>query len=143
MLRLRTPTSAPPTPPAPPSEAPRRPALQADAEGYYIPGYRFTVNRFRLISFTLRPEALVTFAETATGTERSMGCVEALIRADLVRLRCDYPHVGMVSIDGRFLTRVATDNLDRAVVSAVVTVRNTRGEILYNARDSFTWHPND
>lgn len=142
VLRPRTPPPTNPVPPpAPPVEKPRQP-LQADAEGYYVPGYRFAVNRFRFTSFSLRPEALVSFA-TPGGIEQPAPCVEALIRADTVRLRCDYPQVGTVSIDGKFLTRVATNSLDRAVVSAVVTVRSPSGDILYSARDSFVWHPAD
>src|SRR5690349_22764212 len=100
VLRPRTPPPiSPAPPPAPPVEKARQP-LQADAEGYYVPGYRFAVNRFRFTSFSLRPEALVTFA-TPGGIEQPAPCVEALIRADIVRLRCDYPQVGTVSIDGK------------------------------------------
>jgi hypothetical protein len=51
--------------------------------------------------------------------------------------------VGTVTIDGKFLTRLATTSLDTAVLSAVVTVRSGSGEILYSARDSFVWHPGD
>src|SRR2546428_13859933 len=68
-LLLRTPTSTnPEQPPPPPVEEPRKPALQADAEGYYVPSYRFTVNRFQFTGFSLRPEALVTFAQTTAGS---------------------------------------------------------------------------
>ena len=119
----------------------REPPLQADAEGHYVPGYRFTVDRFRFTGFRLRPEAWITFARTTTGAEEPAGCFESVISATTVHLRCDYPQVGIVTIDGRFLTRSATDRLDTPVVSAVVTVRNTNGEILYSARDSFVWHP--
>ena len=143
VLRSRSPQSNLPERPAPPVEKPRKSALQSDAEGYYIPGYAFTVGRFRFASFSLRPEGLVTFAQTAAGIEEPAGCVEAVIRADTFHLRCDYPQVGTVSIDGKFLTRLATASLDRPVVSAVVTVRDPTGEILYSARDSFVWHPGD
>ena len=57
-------------------------------------------------------------------------------------LLCD-PQVGTVTIDGKFLTRLATHSLDAAVLSAVVTVRSARGEILYSARDSFLRHPGE
>ncbi|OLC08629.1 MAG: hypothetical protein AUH69_06750 [Actinobacteria bacterium 13_1_40CM_4_65_12] len=138
VLRARTPTSTKPEQrPAPPVEEPREPALQADAEGYYVPGYRFTVSRFRFTGFSLRPEALVSFAQTTAGIEQPAACFEALIRADTVHLRCDYPQVGTVAIDGKFLTRLATNSLDTAVLSAVVTVRSASGEIVYSARDSF------
>ncbi len=138
-----------PTPSAPIAEQPlpppvaesRKPPLQADAEGYYAPGYPFTVNRFRFTGFSLRPEAFVTFAGTTGGTEQPVACLEALIRPDTVHLRCDDPQVGTVTIDGRFLTRLVTARLDAAVVSAVVTVRDGSGEVLYRARDSFEWHP--
>jgi len=121
----------------PPVVKPRQPPLQADAEGYYVPGYPFTANGFRFTGFSLRPEALVTFAQT------TVACLEAQISAQSVHLRCDDPQVGTVIIDGRFLTRLASDRLDAAVLSAVVTVRAGSGEILYSARDSFRWHPPD
>ena len=137
VVRLRTPTPSPEPRPAPPVEAPPKPALQADAEGYYVPGYQFTVNRFRFTGFSLRPEALVSFAQM------TVPCLEALIRADTFHLRCDDPQVGTVTIDGKFLTRFVTSRLDAAVVSAVVTVRDGSGDIVYSARDSFVWHPGD
>src|SRR5260370_16251109 len=127
----------------PPVREPHKPPLQADAEGSYVPGYSFSVNGFRFTGFSLRPEALVTFARTTSGTEVPLACSEALIRADAVHLRCDDPQVGTVTIDGRFLTRLVTNRLDAAVLSAVVTVRTGSGEILYRARDSFEWHPGD
>jgi len=138
VLRPRTPrpTIAEPRLP-PPVVKPRQPPLQADAEGDYVPGYPFTVNGFRFTGFSLRPEALVTFAQT------TVACVEAQISAQNVHLRCDDPQVGMVTIDGRFVTRLASNQLDAAVVSAVVTVRAGSGEILYSARDSFRWRPRD
>ncbi len=101
------------------------------------------MNRFRFTGFSLRPEALVSFAQTTAGIDQPAACFEALIRADTVHLRCDYPQVGTVTIDGKFLTRLATNSLDTAVLSAVVTVRAASGEILYSARDSFVWHPGD
>jgi hypothetical protein len=141
VLRTRTPPSIAPEPRPAAAVEPRRPALQTDAEGDYVPGYQFTVNRFRFTGFSLRPEALVTFAEITTGTEQPVACLETLIRADTVHLRCDDPQIGTVTVDGKFLTRLATDRLDTAVLAAVVTVRTGSGEILYKARDSFKWHP--
>ena len=132
---------APEPRPAPPVAEPHKPALQADAEGYYVPGYRFTLNGFRFTRFRLRPEALLSFAQA--GIEQPVGCVESVIRAATVHLRCDYPQLGTVTIDGKFLTRLATTSLDTAVLSAVVTVRAASGEILYSARDSFVWLPGD
>ena len=144
VLLPRTPPPAKPVPrPAPAVEKPRQPPLQADAEGYYVPGYRFAVNRLRFSSFSLRPEPLVSFAQTSAGIEQPAPCLEALIRADTLHLRCDYPQLGTVSIDGKFFTRFATNSLDRAVLSAVVTVRSPSGDVLYSARDSFVWHPSD
>jgi len=135
-----TPTATiPEQPPAPPAVERRKPALQADAEGQYVPGYSFSVGRFRFTGFSLRPEALVTFAQATSGTEDVADCLEARISAVSIHLRCEYPQVGIVTIEGRFLTRLATDLLDRPVVSAVVTVRAQSGEVLYNARDSFVW----
>ena len=139
--RLRSPTPTIAERPAAPVVETRKPPLQADAEGYYAPGYRFAVNRFRFAGFSLRPEALVTFAQTTAGIEQPAACLEALIRADTVHLRCDSPQVGTVTIDGKFLTRLATTSLDTPVLSAVVTVRSASGEIVYSARDSFVWHP--
>ena len=141
--RLRTPTPTITEQRPPPAVEPRRPPLQADAEGYYVPGYSFTVGRFRFTGFSLRPEALVTFAQATSGTEQPAACLEALIRAETVHLRCDHPQVGSVVIDGKFLTRFATTRLDTPVLSAVVTVRARSGEILYSARDSFVWHPRE
>ena len=136
VLRLRTPSAPMAEQPVPPPVVePRKSPLQADAEGYYVPGYPFTVNGFRFTGFSLRPEALVTFART------TVPCFEAQISAQNVHLRCDDQHVGTVTLDGKFLTRLVTNRLDAAVVSAVVTVRTGSGEILYRARDSFQWHP--
>src|SRR5207247_6351998 len=141
--RSRSPQSNIPERPAPPVEKPRKSALPSDAEGYYIPGYAFTVGRFRFASFSLRPEGLVTFAQTAAGIEEPAGCVGAGIVAATFHLRCDYPQVGIVSIDGKCVTRLANTGVDGPVVSAVVTVRDPTGEILYSARDSFVWPPGD
>lgn len=140
------------TPPPPPPVAEQRPppvvktpapTLQADAEGEYLPGYPFTVGRFRFAGFSLRPEALVSFARTTGGAAQPAACLEARVSAERIHLSCDYPQVGTVTIEGRFLTRLATDRLDIPVVSAVVTVRTASGEILYDARDSFVWHPGE
>ncbi len=144
VLWLWTPSAPVTERPVPPPPAERRKApLQADAEGRYVPGYPFTVNRFRFTGFTLRPEALVTFAPTTGGMEQPVACLEAVIRADVVHLRCDDPQLGAVTIDGKFLTRFVTKRLDAPVLSAVVTVRTGSGEIAYRARDSFAWHPGD
>ena len=138
VLWPRTPRSTTAEQPLPPPVVkPRQPPLQADAEGYYVPGYSFTVNGFRFTGFSLRPEALVTFAQT------TVPCLEAQIGAQSVHLRCDDTQVGTVIIDGRFLTRLASNQLDAAVLSAVVTVRAGSGDILYSARDSFRWHPRE
>ncbi len=138
VLRPGTPTPTIPEQRLPPPVVkPREPPLQADAEGSYVPGYPFTVNGFRFTGFSLRPEALVAFVQT------TVACSEAQISAQSVHLRCDDPQVGTVTIDGRFLTRLASNQLDAAVLSAVVTVRAGSGEILYSARDSFRWQPRD
>jgi len=130
----------PEQPPPTPTAQPRKSALQADAEGQYVPGYRFAVGRLRFTGFSLRPEALVTFAQTSSGSEEVAVCLEAAITAVSIRLRCESPEVGVVTISGRFLTRLATNRLDTPVVSAVVTVRAPSGEV-YSARDSFVWQP--
>jgi hypothetical protein len=121
-----------------PAAPPPKP-LQAEAEGYYEPGYQFTVSDRRFTRLTLRPDPTVTFART--GTRQEFGCFEALITPQTLRLRCEIERVGVMTIDGRFLTRSATTRLDAPVLSAVVTVRNARGETLYSARDSFVWRP--
>ena len=125
----------------PPVVAPPRRPLQADAEGHYAPGYPFTVNHFRFTGFNLRPDAFVTFG-TSGGSEE-VACAEARISAGIVHLRCEDRQLGTVTIDGKFLTRFVTDRLDVPVLSAVVTVRDGNGEVLYRARDSFEWHPGD
>ena len=132
-------------PPPPAAEQPRPPAappsrpLQADAEGYYEPGYQFTVSGLRFTRLTLRPETFVTF--TRTGTRHEAGCADAVIQRDKVQLRCEIERVGTMSIDGRFLSRFATTRMDTPVLSALLTIRNLRGETVYRARDSFGWHP--
>ena len=144
MRRQRTPTSTTPDRRLPPPVVkPPAPPVQVDAEGSYVPGYRFTVNRFRFTGFSLRPEALVTLAQTTSGAEQAVACFEAAISVDTIHLRCDDPQVGTVTIDGKFLTRLVTTRLDAAAVTAVVTVRSGSGEILYNARDRFEWHPSN
>jgi hypothetical protein len=132
-------------PPAPAVEQPRarvappsRP-LQADAEGYYEPGYQFSISGLRFTRLTLHPETFVTF--TRSGTRHEAGCTQAVIQAQTVQLRCELDRVGTVVIDGRFLTRFATTRLDVPALSAFVTIRNGRGETVYRARDSFVWHP--
>jgi len=145
VLRRRAPPSPNPEPSsATPAVEPRKSALQADAEGYYVPGYEFTVNRLRFNGFSLRPEPVVMFARTSGSAQQAVACLETVIRADTVHLRCDDPQLGMVTtIDGAFRTRLATDRLDTTVLSAVVTVRSGSGDVLYRARDSFKWHPVD
>lgn len=140
VLRLRAPApvvteqpnAAPPAPPPP---------LQSDAEGYYEPAYQFTVADRRFTRLTLRPEPFLTFARS--GTRQEVACADARIDRDAVYLRCELDRVGMVTIDGRFTSRVVTSRLDAPVLSAVITVTNTRGETLYRARDSFLWHAPD
>ena len=138
-LFVPEPAPPPPPPPPPPAALPPKPPLQADADGRYVPGYRFAVGRFRFAGFSLHPDALVTFAQAASGTEESESCPDPAITAAAIRLRCEYPQVGIVTIEGRFLTRLATSRLDAPVVSAVVTVRSLSGEVLYSARDAFVW----
>src|SRR5437879_7140967 len=122
--RLRTPSAPMAEQPVPtPVVEPRKSPLPADAEGYYVPGYPFTVNGFRFTGFSLRPEALVTFART------TVPCFEAQITAQNVRLRCDDPHVGTVTIDGKFLTRLASNPLHAAVATSVLTVARGRGGV--------------
>src|SRR5690348_11814093 len=126
--------------PPPPAVKPSSP-LQADAEGTYVPGYQFSVNQFRFTGIILHPDAFVTFARIPSGTEESVACLDARIRPETVHLRCEDPQVGTVTIDGKFLTRFATTRLDAAVLTAVVTVRDASGEVLYHAQDSFQWQP--
>jgi len=139
-LRTPTPTISEQPPPPPPVERPKA-ALQADAEGQYVPGYGFSVGRFRFTGFSLRPDALVTFASGASGAEEVATCEQATINAVSFHLRCESLQVGIITIDGRFLTRLVTTRLDTPVVSAVVTVRTRSGDVLYSARDSFVWQP--
>jgi hypothetical protein len=139
ILRLQAPAPVVTEPPkaAPP---PPRP-LQSDAEGYYEPGYQFTVSDRRFTRLTLRPEPFVTFSRV--GTRQEAGCEDARIGPEAVHLRCELDRVGMVTIDGRFTSRFVTSRLDMPVLSALITVTNTRGETLYRARDAFYWHSPD
>jgi inner membrane protein len=121
-------------PPAP--VAPPRP-LQVDAEGSYEPGYQFSVMGARFTRLTLLPEPSVTFARV--GTRQETGCYSGLVRADSVYLVCDVDRVGILTIEGRFVSRFATTALDKPVLSALLTMRNVRGETVYRARDSFVW----
>jgi hypothetical protein len=133
------PPPPPPAPPPPPVVKRPKPALQADAEGNYTPGYAFSVGRFRFTGFSLHPDAVVTFI--SAGADQVLFCPVATITAATVRLRCDDPAVGVVTIEGKFLRRLVTTNLDAPVLSAVVTVRSGGGEVMYSARDSFLWEP--
>jgi hypothetical protein len=129
---IEPPKAAPPPPPR---------ALQSEAEGYYEPGYQFIVSDRRFTRLTLRPEPFVTFSRV--GTRQEAGCEDARIGPDAVHLRCALDRVGMVTIDGRFTSRFTTSRLDTPVLSALITVTNTRGETLYRARDAFYWHSPD
>jgi len=124
------------TPVAPPPEP--KP-LQAEAEGYYEPGYQFTVSDRRFTRLTLRPDPSVMFAWT--GTRQEFACAEATITPRTVRLRCEVERVGVMVIDGRFVTRSATTRMDAPAISAVITVRSMRDEVVYSARDNFVWRP--
>jgi len=124
----------PPPPPPPP--------LQSEAEGYYEPSYKFTVSERRFTRLTLRPQAFVTF--TRPGTRQEVGCADARISPAAVHLRCEIENAGLVAtIDGQFTLRTATSRLDAPVLNALVTMTNTRGEVLYSARQSFYWHEPD
>lgn len=132
---------APPPPvvveqPAAPVAPPPKP-LQAEAEGSYEPGYQFTVADRRFTRLTLRPDPFITFVRT--GTRQEFGCAEAEITPQRLRLSCEIERVGVMTIDGRFVNRVATTRLDAPAISAVLTVRNLRGEVVYSARDNFVW----
>src|SRR5205809_4842727 len=125
---------------APPPNPPPRP-LQSEAEGYYEPTYQFTVSDRRFTRLTLRPEPFVTFSRI--GTRQEVGCEDARIGQDAVHLRCELERVGVVTIDGRFTSRFVTSSLDTPVLSALITITNTRGETLFSARESFYWHAPD
>jgi hypothetical protein len=140
ILRLQAPAPVVTEPPKAALPPPPRP-LQSDAEGYYEPGYQFTVSDRRFTRLTLRPEPFVTFSRV--GTRQEAGCEDARIGPDAVHLRCELDRVGMVTIDGRFTSRFVTSRLDMPVLSALITVTNTRGETLYRARDAFYWHSPD
>src|SRR5260370_2415329 len=142
-LRLGSPATSLPEKraPQPPRIEEPNPALQSEAEGYYVPGYEFTVNGYRFAGFSLRPEALVTFASATAGNKDQESCSEARISAATVHLRCDFPREGTVTIDGRFLTRLATSRLDAAGLSAGGAVRSGYRGVVYYARGSFVLHP--
>ena len=142
---LRLPAPAPvvteqPNAAPPPQRPPPRP-LQSEAEGYYEPTYQFTVSDRRFTRLTLRPEPFVTFSRI--GTRQEVGCEDARIGQDAVHLRCELERVGVVTIDGRFTSRFVTSSLDTPVLSALITITNTRGETLFSARESFYWHAPD
>jgi hypothetical protein len=132
------PPPAPPAPPPPPAVKRPKAALQADAEGN-TPRLCPFGRSFRFTGFSLHPDAVVTF--TSAGTEQVLFCPVATITAATLRLRCDDPAVGVVTIEGKFLRRLVTTNLGAPAISAVVTVRSGGGEVMYSARDSFLWEP--
>jgi hypothetical protein len=133
-------TAQPEAPPPEPPPPPPRP-LQSEVVGYYEPSYRFSVFDRRFTRLTLRPDPSVTFARV--GSRQEVACEDANIGHDVVRLRCTLEPYGVVTIEGRFPARYATSKLDMPVLSAVITVTNTRGEVQYRARDSFYWHVPD
>lgn len=135
-----------PAPAAPPERPPPPPPppLQSEVEGYYEPTYQFTVADRRFSRLTLRPDPSVTFSRI--GTREQAGCADARIRPMAVYLRCELKSARMATlmvttIDGQFTSRIATGRLDAPVLNALITITNTRGEILYRARGSFYWHP--
>src|SRR2546422_2479139 len=125
----------------PPQQRPPPRPLQSEAEGYYEPTYQFTVSDRRFTRLTLHPEPFVTFSRI--GTRQEVGCEDARIGQDAVHLRCELERVGVVTIDGRFTSRFVTSSLDTPVLSALITITNTRGETLFSARESFYWHAPD
>ena len=135
VVQADTTTAAPLPPPPPP-----RP-LQSEVEGYYEPSYKFTVFDRRFTRLTLRPEPSVRF--TRPGVRQDVACEDSRIGQDAVRLRCTLEPYGVVTLEGRFPLRYVTSKLDMPVLSAVITVTNTRGEVQYRARDSFYWHVPD
>jgi hypothetical protein len=144
-LRLSAPTPVVTAQPeVPPPEAPPPPPprpLQSEVVGYYEPTYKFSVFDRRFTRLTLRPNPSVTFARP--GARQDVACEDSRIGQDAVRMRCTLEPYGVVTVEGRFPSRYATSKLDMPVLSAVITVTNTRGEVQYRARDSFYWHVPD
>jgi hypothetical protein len=136
-------TAQAPPPPPPPEEPPPPPPrpLQVEVEGYYEPNYQFTVFDRRFTRVTLRPQASVRFVRV--GSRQDVECGDARIGPNTVFLRCQIEPYGAVTIDGQFASRYATSQLDKPVLSAVITVTSARGEVVYRARDSFYWHVPD
>ena len=144
ILSLPTPAPVVTEQPAPPPEPPPPPArpLQAEAEGYYVPSYMFTVSDRRFTRLTLRPEPFVTFSRP--GIRDEVGCADARITPAAAHLRCEFERVGIVvTIDGQFPQRSVTSHLDAPVLNAWITITNTRGETVFRARESFLWHAPD
>src|SRR5437773_9722979 len=103
VLLVITPAAPIPEPlPSKPAVERRKGALQADAEGQYVPGYHFVVGPLRFTGFSLRPEALVTFAQTGSGAGELAACLEATITAAGILLRGDSLEVGVVPLEGGF-----------------------------------------
>ena len=144
IVRLPAPAPVVTEQPAPPPEPPPPPPapLQSEAEGYYEPGYKFTVSDRRFTRLTLRPEPFVTFSRP--GIRDEVGCADARITPAAAHLRCEFERVGIVvTIDGQFPSRSVTSRLDAPVLNAWITVTNTRGETVFRARESFLWHAPD
>jgi len=144
IMRLPAPAPVVTEQPAPPPEPPPPPArpLQAEAEGYYVPSYMFTVSDRRFTRLTLRPDPFVTFSRP--GIRDEVGCADARINPTTAHLRCEFERVGLVvTIDGQFPQRSVTSRLDAPVLNATITVTNTRGETVFRARESFLWHTPD
>src|SRR5947207_8076807 len=103
VLLVITPAAPIPEQPSPkPAVERRKAALQADAVGQYVPGYHFVVGPLRFTGFSLRPEALVTFAQTGSGAEEVAGCLEATITEVIILILCESPEVGVDLIAVRF-----------------------------------------
>src|SRR2546426_2840773 len=92
---------------------------------------------------TLFPYTTLFRSFSRIGTREEVGCEDARIGQDAVHLRCELERVGVVTIDGRFTSRFVTSSLDTPVLSALITITNTRGETLFSARESFYWHEPD
>src|SRR5204862_5383160 len=119
VLLVITPAAPIPEPlPSKPAVERRKAALQADAEGQYVPGYHFVVGPLRFTGFRLRPEALVTFAQTGSGAEEVAGCLEATITAVSIHPRCESPEAGVLTLARGCRPRVGTALRGRPALSA-------------------------
>jgi len=87
-----------------------------DLDGFYVPRDRVKIADVELIAFELGPAAHLITRDSTRHEAVSPDCGEQLLSRDSLRLRCDVPSIGTITIVGSFL---ATRLRDAIVVKTV------------------------